>query len=168
MWKAVLQLRLVHQGGEPCKDHSQRSFKRITPRCLGFIIYIFSSKWRQFFLTSFRCFLNLSNLVIQLTKQSNPTFDPVLSGLVCFQQHCNDKISRMSCGGKSSFTFTCLVKRTDISIRLHNLRLFSLKKKEIYSFDKRKTATGTKRTTIYLVIKWPVLNLRSWLWYWTF
>lgn len=57
--------------------------KKKTSRYLGFIIYIFSIS-EDLKKISFRYFLNSSILVIQLTKQSNPTFDPVLSRLVCF------------------------------------------------------------------------------------
>ena len=85
--KAAFQSTVIYQGGRQCKDLSKRQFKNVT-KVLSFItyIYIFFEVCEDtvcFFL-HFRCFLKLSSLVIQLTKQSNPALNPVLSGLVCF------------------------------------------------------------------------------------
>lgn len=81
--KVPFKSTVANQGGEPYKDRPQRPQDNNANE-LEFIRHVFKTSEDSGFLYSHKCFLNVSQLIVQLAKQSDPTLDPVMDRLVCF------------------------------------------------------------------------------------
>ena len=64
-------------------------------------------------------------LVIQLTEQCHPTFDPMAFRFISRQINWHNIVGRMSCRRESAASFTCFVYRSSVCLTVSYIDSFS-------------------------------------------